>query len=62
MKKRVNITLEDKVIERIDQYADEHYTISEDISEVRQINRLKEDGTIDAGSYLIVPYFSNEWK
>ena len=26
MKKRVNITLEDKVIERIDQYADEHYT------------------------------------
>ena len=26
MKKRVNITLEDKVIERIDRYADEHYT------------------------------------
>ena len=26
MKKRVNITLEDKVIQRIDQYADEHYT------------------------------------
>ena len=26
MKKRVNITLEDKVIERIDHYADEHYT------------------------------------
>ena len=26
MKKRVNITLEDKVIERIDQYADEQYT------------------------------------
>ncbi len=25
MKKRVNITLEDKVIQRIDQYADEHY-------------------------------------
>ncbi|MFR5971999.1 MAG: ribbon-helix-helix domain-containing protein [Clostridium sp.] len=24
--KRVNITLEDKVIQRIDQYADEHYT------------------------------------
>lgn len=26
MKKRVNITLEDKVIQRIDRYADEHYT------------------------------------
>ena len=26
MKKRVSITLEDKVIQRIDQYADEHYT------------------------------------
>ena len=26
MKKRVNITLEDKVIQRIDQYADERYT------------------------------------
>lgn len=26
MKKRVNITLEDKVIERIDHYAAEHYT------------------------------------
>ena len=26
MKKRVNITLEDKVIQRIAQYADEHYT------------------------------------
>lgn len=26
MKRRVNITLEDKVIERIDHYADEHYT------------------------------------
>lgn len=26
MKKRVNITLEDQVIERIDRYADEHYT------------------------------------
>ena len=26
MKKRVNITLEDKVIQRIDQYADENYT------------------------------------
>lgn len=26
MKKRVNITLEEKVIERIDHYADEHYT------------------------------------
>lgn len=26
MKKRVNITLEDKVIERIDHYADEHFT------------------------------------
>lgn len=26
MKKRVNITLEDEVIERIDHYADEHYT------------------------------------
>ncbi len=26
MKKRVNITLEEKVIERIDNYADEHYT------------------------------------
>jgi len=26
MKKRINITLEDKVIERIDHYADEHYT------------------------------------
>ena len=44
------------------EYADEHYTISEYISEVRQINHLKEDETIDAGSYLIVPYFSNEWK
>lgn len=26
MKRRVNITLEDEVIERIDHYADEHYT------------------------------------
>lgn len=26
MKKRVNITLDDKVLERIDHYADEHYT------------------------------------
>lgn len=26
MKKRVNITLEDKVLERIDHYADQHYT------------------------------------
>lgn len=26
MKKRVNITLEDEVIERIDHFADEHYT------------------------------------
>jgi metal-responsive CopG/Arc/MetJ family transcriptional regulator len=26
MKRRVNITLEDKVIERIDHYADEHFT------------------------------------
>ena len=26
MKKQVNITLEDKVIQRIDRYADEHYT------------------------------------
>ena len=26
MKKRVNITLEDEVIERIDNFADEHYT------------------------------------
>ena len=26
MKKRVNITLEDEVIQRIDHFADEHYT------------------------------------
>lgn len=26
MKKRVNITLEDEVIKRVDRYADEHYT------------------------------------
>ena len=26
MKKRVNITLEDKVIQRMEQYGDEHYT------------------------------------
>ncbi len=26
MKKRVNITLDDKVIKRVDQYADQHYT------------------------------------
>ena len=26
MKKRVNITLEEKVIEKIDHFADEHYT------------------------------------
>lgn len=26
MKKRINITLEDEVIRRVDRYADEHYT------------------------------------
>ncbi len=26
MKRRVNITLEDEVIERVDRYADQHYT------------------------------------
>ncbi|MBO6107910.1 MAG: type II toxin-antitoxin system HicB family antitoxin [Eubacterium sp.] len=26
MKKRINITLEDEVIRRVDHYADEHYT------------------------------------
>lgn len=26
MKKRINITLEDDVIKRVDRYADEHYT------------------------------------
>ena len=26
MKKRINITLEDEVIRRVDNYADEHYT------------------------------------
>lgn len=26
MKKRINITLEDEVIKRVDHYADEHYT------------------------------------
>lgn len=26
MKKRINITLEDEVIQRIDHYADQHYT------------------------------------
>ncbi len=26
MKKRINITLEDEVVRRVDSYADEHYT------------------------------------
>ena len=26
MKKRINITLEDEVVRRVDRYADEHYT------------------------------------
>ncbi len=26
MKKRINITLEDEVIRRVDRYADDHYT------------------------------------
>lgn len=44
------------------EYMDEHYTLEEYISEVRQINHLSEDASIDAGSYLVVPYYSSEWK
>ena len=32
------------------------------IAEVQSINRLDEDGTVKAGQYLIVPYYSSEWK
>lgn len=43
-------------------YVDDHYSTEEFILEVRQINHLREDETLDAGSLIIVPYFSNEWK
>lgn len=45
-----------------EQYADEHYTTQEYISEVCQINHIADDAVIDAGSYLVIPYYSSEWK
>lgn len=55
MKKRVNITLEDEVIERIDHFADEHYTsrsgaITMLIVEATDSNREKKAGKIKTGS------------
>lgn len=55
MKKRVNITLEDEVIERIDHFADEHYTsrsgaITMLIVEATDSNREKRAGKIKTRS------------
>ena len=41
--------------------ADEEQTIDSYISEVMHINAL-EDDTIHAGQYIIVPYYSTEFK
>lgn len=45
-----------------EKYAGEEYaSINDYIKEVMKINHLKED-TLSAGQYLIVPYFTKEFK
>lgn len=49
MKKRINITLEDEVIRRVDRYADEHFTsrsgaITRLIVEATDTSEKKETG------------------
>lgn len=40
-----------------------HYTDAEDyVSEVRLMNHLSEDDSIHPGDYLIVPYYSSDYK
>ena len=48
MKKRINITLEDEVIKRVDRYADEHYT-----SRSGAITRLIVEATETSGQKMV---------
>jgi Ribbon-helix-helix protein, copG family. len=48
MKKRINITLEDEVIKRVDRYADEHYT-----SRSGAITRLIVEATETFGQKMV---------
>jgi len=44
------------------EYADFHYTVQEYISEVVSINHLESQDMITAGQYIVVPYYSSDYK